>query len=190
MGKILVGLNVAADGVIEGPGPDDNFDRAGWVMSSFAPETGQIIGENLMNSDALLLGRVTYEVFKASFAHQTDPMSMGLNNVPKYVVSNTLKTADWNNSTLISGSVIEQLRQLKDQGKRMTISGSARLVHSLQQADLIDEYALFVYPVVVGKGIRLFESTDAIQPLKLLEARPLSAGVVYLRYAAGEAAKA
>ena len=105
MGKILVGLNMAVDGVIDGPGPDDNFDRAGWAMTSFATETGQIIGENLANSDALLLGRATYEVFKASFAHQTDPMSMGLNNVPKYVVSNTLKAADWNNSTLISGDV-------------------------------------------------------------------------------------
>ena len=182
MGKIVVGLFMAFDGVIEGPGPQDNFERAGWTIPYFSNEIGQIIGEQTAASDALLLGRVTYDGFKSSFEHQTDGMSMMLNNIPKYVVSTTLKSADWNNSTLISSNVIAEIQKLKDAGKTMSISGSGSLVHSLAKAGLIDEYALFVYPVLVGKGMKLFEDADAVQTMKLAEARPLPSGVVYMRY--------
>jgi dihydrofolate reductase len=182
MGKILVGLFMAFDGVIEGPGPQDNFERAGWTMPYYSDEIGQIIGAQTASSDALLLGRVTYDGFKSSFEHQTDGMSMALNNIPKVVVSTTLKSADWNNSTLISHNVIEEIRKLKDAGKTMSVSGSCSLVHSLQQSDLIDEYGLFVYPVVVGKGKRLFTDTDVVKTMKLLEARQLPGGVMYMRY--------
>jgi dihydrofolate reductase len=182
MGKITVGLFMAFDGVIEGPGPSDNFERAGWTMPYFSNEIGQIIGETAAASDALLLGRVTYDGFKSSFENQTDGMAMMLNNKPKYVASNTLKSADWSNTTLISGNTIEEIRKLKDAGKTFSMSGSGSLVHSLAQAGLVDEYALFVYPLAVGKGMKLFEDTGAVQTMKLLEARPLPSGVIYMHY--------
>jgi len=183
MRKIVVGLFMSLDGVVEGPGPQDAFERAGWTMPYFTPEIGQIIGEITASSDALLLGRVTYQGFQSSFEHQTDGMAAMLNNQLKYVVSSTLKTPSWNNSRLIDKNVVEEITKLKQQpGKDISMSGSIRLVQTLMEHHLIDECSLLLYPVTVGAGRRLFKDGAAMNTLKLVEAKPLSSGVIHLRY--------
>ncbi len=183
MRRIIVGLFMSLDGVIQGPGPSDDFDAAGWTMPYWTDEIGMQIGATMAACDALLLGRITYDGFKSSFEHQNDPMAQGLNSAHKYVVSNTLKSADWNNSELIRGNVPEEIAKLKQQpGKDISVSGSASIVHLLQKHDLVDEYSLFQYPVVIGHGTRLFPEGTAKLGLKLVEARPLPTGVILVRY--------
>jgi len=183
MRKIVVGMFVSLDGVIEGPGPTDNFEHAGWTTPYFNEEVGQAIAENTFRSDALLLGRVTYQSFADTFSSQSGGQADIMNNFPKYVVSTTLTKADWNNSTLIKGNVAQEIAKLKQQpGKDITISGSGALVHSLMQHGLIDEFSLLVMPVVLGTGKRLFPNGVKAN-LKLVNAKPLSSGVVHLSYA-------
>jgi dihydrofolate reductase len=184
MRRIVVSLFMALDGVIEGPGPGDlEFDARGWTMPYWADEIGAYIGASMANSDAMLLGRKTYDTFKRTFEGQTDPGSMGMNNARKYVVSTTLKAADWNNSTLIQGDIPAEIARLKQQpGKDISISGSATLVHTLMQHKLVDEYALLVYPVVIGHGARLFPDGIPQASFTLVEARPITNAVVLMRY--------
>lgn len=182
MRKIIVGMFMSLDGVYQGPGPSDQFEYAGWTMPYFNDEVGGYIGSRVATADALLLGRNTYDSFAATFAPQSGGMADVMNNMPKYVVSTTLKSADWNNTTLINDNVAEAVRQIKAQpGQDISISGSGTLVQSLLQHNLIDELSLLVYPVVLGTGKRLFPDgwkTD----LKLIESRSLGTSVVLLRY--------
>ena len=183
MRKITVGLFMSLDGVVQGPGPEDNFEHAGWTMPYFSPEIGQFIGESMAASDAMLLGRVTYQGFEASFSAQTGGMADAMNNQPKYVVSTTLKQATWKNSTLINGNVIQEIHALKQQpGKDLAMSGSITLVQSLLEHGMVDELSLITYPLVLGSGKRLFKEGMAKITLKLLEARSIPNGVVLLRY--------
>lgn len=185
MRKIVVGLHVSLDGVADGPGPADPFEKAGWFMPYFVPEIGQYIAEASAGADGLLLGRVTYDSFRSFFEGQGDsnPSAAMMNGVQKYVVSNTLKEAGWVNSKLISGDIIEQVTQLRAQdGKPIHISGSIQLIHSLLPHGLIDELDLLVAPVVVGLGRRLFPGGFGAG-LKLLESRPFDSGVLLQRYA-------
>jgi dihydrofolate reductase len=182
MRKLVVGEFVTVDGVMEGPGPGDDFEQAGWTMPYFTDEIGQILGGNMAESDAMLLGRKTYQVFAASFSAQTGGMADFLNNVPKYVVSKTLKTADWNNSTLIKGDIAEAITKLKQlPGKDIFINGSCTLIQTLRKHNLIDEYSLLVYPVALGTGKRLF-GEGSKECLKLIQSKALSSGVVHLTY--------
>ena len=175
MRKITVGLFMSLDGVVEAPEK--------WTFQYFNPEIGAHIGARIMASDTLLLGRVTYQSFEATFSKQKGQPADGLNSIRKYVVSTTLKTADWNNSTVINGNVVEEITKLKQQpGKDIAISGSVGLVKLLMQHDLIDEYSLMVYPIVLGTGIRLFADGMAQLPLKLIQTKPLGDAVVALRY--------
>jgi len=182
MRKIIVGQFVSVDGVMEGPGPADDFARAGWTMPYFSEDVGAVIGANIARSGGLILGRKTYQGFKDAFSAQTDEMSTFLNNTPKFVVSTTLKSADWKNSTLIGKNVISEITKLKEQpGPDLFINGSISLVHSLMEHNLIDEYSLLLHPVVVGAGRRLFEAGNTV-PLKLTESRTLKMGVVLLNF--------
>ena len=151
-------------------------------MPFFNNEIGQHIGSQNAAADTLLLGRTTYDTFERTFAHQTEGIALALNNVKKYVVSSTMTAANWNNSTLISANVADEVAKLKQQdGKNISITGSTTLVQSLMPHNLIDEYSLLVYPVVLGIGQRLFADgfkTD----LQLIEAKPFSNGVVLMRY--------
>jgi len=141
-----------------------------------------ILGENMSRSEAMLLGRVTYETFAAAFSAQNGGLADFLNNVPKYVVSTTLKTAAWNNSRLINGNVVEEIAALRQRtGKDIFINGSGRLVQTLIRHDLVDEYSLLVFPVVLGSGQRLFEDGSQAN-LKLTGSKALSTGVVQLSY--------
>ena len=183
MRKIVLGLFMSLDGVVQSPGPADDFEYAGWTMPYDSDEVGQVIGGTMATTDALLLGRKTYQGFQAAFAGQSDdPVAGYLNNVRKYVASNTLQTTDWKNSTLIKGDVAGQVTALKqEQGRDISISGSVAFAQFLMRHNLIDEYSLLVYPVVLGTGTRLFP--DGFKStLELVESRPLSNGVVYMIY--------
>jgi dihydrofolate reductase len=180
--KIVASLFISLDGVVEAP------DQ--WHFSYFNDEMGELIGQQMAAADALLLGRQTYEAFASFWPNQSsdEPPADYLNNVRKYVVSNTLKTADWNNSTIISGNIAEQITSLKQQpGANITMSGSGALVQSLLYDGLLDELVLLVHPIVVGKGKRLFDGIAGQVPLKLVESRPFSTGVIVLTYVPTEA---
>ena len=174
MRKLVVTEFVSLDGVIENPG---------WTFPYWNDEIAAFKGEETgSNSDAMLLGRVTYEGFAAAWPNSTDEGAPYFNNVRKYVVSNTLDKADWNNSVIIKGDVYDEIAKLKQQdGQNITIHGSARLAQTLIQHGLVDTIRLLVYPVVIGKGQRLFNE-DAAATLKLVEARPISGGVLGLIY--------
>jgi dihydrofolate reductase len=143
------------------------------------------ITEHREAADALLVGRNTFEAFRGFWPNQTDDptgISDYLNAVNKYVVSSTLSDPGWENTTVLRGDIVEEVQALKAAGGRdIVATGSVQLVHALIAAGLVDEYRLFVFPVVVGRGARLFESAD--MPLRLLETRPFGSGAVLLRYA-------
>jgi len=187
MRKLLVSESVTLDGVFEGPVhlPFEKFGQAGWTEPYFSEEQMQYLSEGMAGGGALLLGRATYHYFETSWSPQTGPVADYMNNVTKYVVSTTLKKADWHNSSLIQGNIVEEIRQLKQQpGKDIAILGSGTLVRSLMDGDLIDEYSLLVYPVILGTGQRLFEMQTKTL-LKLKEAKAFGSGVVLLSYEPG-----
>jgi dihydrofolate reductase len=169
---------VSLDGVMEAPEK--------WASSFSNDEMEEANASGMAASDALLLGRVTYEALAAFWPNQPGgtPMVDYINSVPKYVVSSTLKEPlEWNNSTLIKGDVAEEIAELKRQsGKDITILGSGALVRSLLQGDLLDELNLVVHPVVLGSGKRLFEAGGDQKVLRLVETKTFSTGVLYLTY--------
>jgi dihydrofolate reductase len=173
MRKIVVTEFVSLDGVMEAPA---------WTFKYWNEEIATFKGEESSASDALLLGRVTYQGFAAAWPQSKDEGADYFNSVRKYVVSTSLDTVEWNNSTLINDNIVEAITKLKQQdGKDITVHGSATLVQTLMQHDLVDCYRLLVYPLVVGKGKRLFQEGTTAK-LKLVEARSLSSGVVALIY--------
>ena len=177
MRKIVAGVLLALDGVMEAP------DQ--WHFPYLNDEMMTEIGAQIAASDAMLLGRVTYQEFAAFWpaAPGDDPFTAYMNNAPKYVVSTTLQTAEWNNSTLINGNVAEELARLKQQpGKDISITGSATLVRSLLRDNLLDELRLMVHPVLVGSGKRLFTDGEDLKRLKLVESKTFSTGVLSLVY--------
>ena len=178
MRKIVAGLFVSLDGVYESP------DQ--WHFPYFNDEMGEAVSTQIAATDAMLLGRVTYQEFAAYWPQQsTDdvPFARQMNETPKYVVSNTLETVEWQNSTLIKGNVAEELTMLKQQpGKDIGITGSGTLVDSLLRDDLLDELRLLVHPIIVGKGKRLFSGASAQKALELVDSRTFSTGVLYLTY--------
>ncbi len=173
MRDLVVTQFVSLDGVIENPG---------WTMPYWNDEIAAFKGEETEASDALLLGRVTYEGFAMAWPESEDEGAAYFNGVRKYVVSTTLKSADWNNSVLIKDNVAEEIAKIKNsEGKDIAVHGSATLVQTLMKHDLVDRYRLLVYPVVLGEGARLFhDGTTAT--LKLVEAKSFSGGVTALIY--------
>jgi dihydrofolate reductase len=176
MRKIVAGLFVSVDGVVQAPET--------WTGPYFSPEVGQHIGSLMAAGDTLLLGRITYQTFAASFAGNTsDPMAAQMNAIPKVVVSTTLERAEWENSTLIRGDAAEQITRLKEQsGKNINISGSATLTGWLLRQGLLDELNLLLFPVVVGNGKRLFASEGSTAGLRLAKSEAFPTGVVHLTY--------
>ena len=180
MRKIVAGVMVSLDGVVEAP---ETF-----TGPYFAPDLGQEVGSTIARADAMLLGRKTYETFAASFADQSGGMADQMNATPKYVVSTTLEEATWQNSTLIKGDLAAELGRLKKQdGKNINISGSATLIRSLLSDGLLDELRLLVFPVVVGSGSRLFNGSTGRLGLSLVESATFSSGVVSLVYRPADA---
>ncbi len=177
MRKIVAGLFITLDGVVEIPEE--------WMGPYFTPELGQAIGALMGAQDAMLLGRVTYEMFAAHWPNQTGDMADTMNGTPKYVVSGTLESADWQNSTLIpAAGAFAEIAELKQQpGQNIGITGSGTLVSSLLRDGLLDELHLFVFPLVAGSGKRLFDASDARLPLRLLDSATFQSGVVHSTYA-------
>lgn len=175
MRKIVAGVMVSLDGVVEAP--------EAFTGPCMGPDLGKEVGSTMSQADAMLLGRKTFETFAASFADQSGGMADVMNGTPKFVVSTTLGEATWQNSTLIKGDLATELKRLKEQDrKNINISGSATLIRSLLRDGLLDELRVLMFPVVVGTGARLFEDYHEQLPLKLAESRALSTGVVNLVY--------
>ncbi len=176
MRKIVAGLMVSVDGVVEAPET--------WTGPYFSPEIGQVVGSVMANGDTMLMGRVTYQTFAASFAGNTsDPMAAQMNATPKVVVSTTLDQAGWENSTLIRNDVAREITRLKEQpGKNINISGSATLVAWLLSQGLLDELNLLLFPIVAGHGKRLFGDEGPTTALTLVHSEAFSTGVTQLVY--------
>lgn len=173
MRKVVVTEFMTLDGVIESPS---------WSAPYWNDEIAQFKAEETLASDALLLGRVTYEMFASAWPQSKDEGAVFMNSVRKYVVTSTLNSLSWNNSVAIKSNVVEEIRQLKQQdGKNLLVYGSGKLVQTLIAHDLIDSYRFLIYPVVQGKGQRFI--SDAVQAtLKLVESKTYSSGAIGLVY--------
>jgi dihydrofolate reductase len=177
MRKIVAGLHMSLDGVVESP------DQWVFPYNYANDEMNQAIGSAMATADAMLLGRVTYQEFAAHWPNQTGDIADYMNGTPKLVVSNTLDTLQWQNSTLISGDVVGELAKRKQgPGRDLSLVGSATLAQSLLREGLLDELRLLVCPIVVGRGKRLFEDGGAPVPLKLVDAQTFSTGVQWVTY--------
>ena len=189
MRRVIVSEFVSLDGVIEDPGGTGESDRGGWSFQyDRGPEGDEFKFDELAAADALLLGRVTYEGFAAAWPQmeeQTGEYGAWMNGYPKHVVSTTLQEPlEWNNSSLIAGDVAEEVGRLKQQpGKDILVFGSGKLARTLMEHDLIDEYRLMVFPVVVGKGKRLFGDVGETRAMRLADMKPVGPdGVLILTY--------
>jgi dihydrofolate reductase len=189
--KLIVGAFVSMDGVMQGPGgPDEDrdggFDLGGWLVPYADEDMGKFMVESITSTDGLLLGRKTYEIFAAHWplvTDENDPIATKLNTMPKYVASRTLDKVEWNNSTLLKGDVAEAVAELKRQpGGVLQTQGSADLAQTLIRNDLVDEYRLLVYPVVLGKGKRLFREGNPPSALRLVDTKTTSTGVTIHTY--------
>jgi len=186
MGRIVVSEFVSLDGVMEDPGGAEGFSHGGWAFQfDRGPEGDKFKLDEVMEAEALLLGRVTYQGFAKAWPSRTDEVGFAdkMNGMPKYVVSTTLDKAEWNNSTMITGDVVQEVSKLKEQlGGDILVAGSGRLVHTLMEHDLVDEYRLMVFPLVLGAGKRLFENMGRKAALSLVEEKPVGSGVLILVY--------
>src|SRR5919204_122868 len=176
MGKLVVTEFISVDGVIEDPGGSEDFEYGGWTFEYDRGDDGnQFKLDELMDAEVQLLGRVTYEGFAAAWPEREGPFADKLNNDPKYVVSTTLKDPEWQNTTVISGNVVDEVSKLKDETKGVVlVAGSGTLVRTLLEANLVDELRLMVFPTVLGRGKRLFP--DGIDRLKLKLAETKTVG--------------
>jgi dihydrofolate reductase len=190
MRKLIVVEFLSLDGVMQAPGsPEEDteggFKHGGWQRPYFDDIMGAAAAEGMSETDAHLFGRKTYQGMAAYWpgAPADDPFAMHLNGVAKYVASRTLKSADWQNTTLIQGDVADAVAKLKDgAGKNITVLGSGDLVQTLMQHDLVDEFSLTVHPIVLGTGKRLFRDADQVKKLKLVDTKPTTTGSLMLTY--------
>lgn len=190
MRKIIVHEFITLDDVIQAPGgagedTEGGFVHGGWTMPYWHDDIGKHFFEAITQADTLLLGRKTWEVHGGAFEPMPDgdPFGDVMNGIRKVVVSTTLKSAaGWRNSTLIRSNVVDEVRKLKEQpGKNILVDGSSVLIHTLAENDLVDEYSMHVYPLVLGGGKRLFPQGKRLN-LKLIEARAIPTGVVFQHY--------
>jgi len=191
MGRIVVTEFVSLDGVMEAPGGGESYKHAGWTFRIDRGKEGDKFKLNeTLNSEALLLGRVTYEGFAAAWPSKTNEFADKFNSMPKYVVSSTLEKADWNNSTVLKGDVVEEVSKLRQRlDGEIVVHGSARLVQTLIECDLVDELRLMIFPVVLGSGKRLFGITTDKKRLRLADSKTVGDGITLLIFQrAGEVA--
>ncbi len=184
MGRLVVTEYISVDGVVEAPSGSEPFERVGWTDGcSRGPEGDQFKVAETMASDAQLLGRITYEQFASSWPSFEGEFADYFNAMPKYVVSSTLTDPTWRNTTVIDGDAVNEVRTLTRRYRRdVLVHGSAQLVQSLVEHDLVDAFHLLVYPVVVGAGKRLFGRTSALKRLQLTDSRTFGDGVQLLIY--------
>ena len=175
MGKIVVSENVTLDGVVEDPAGAEGFGRGGWVGRIGEPGregAAKVLLEEALRAEAQLFGRRTYEFLASRWPARSGEFADRLNEMPKYVVSSTLKDPDWNNATVLAGDVMQEVSKLKERlDGEIVVAGSIRLVRTLIDNDLVDELRLMIYPVVLGAGERLFGETSDQRPVRLVETR-------------------
>jgi dihydrofolate reductase len=171
MGNVIVSQFITVDGVVEDPGGSENFERGGWAFEFSRGDDGDKFKlDELMSSEALLLGRTTYEGFAEAWPSREGEFADKFNNMAKYVVTSTLSNPDWNNSRVVSTDDVERLKG--EVGGDILVNGSVQLVSALLDAGHVDELRLMVFPLVLGKGKKLF-ADGAKVPLKLVESRPV-----------------
>src|SRR5262249_13290981 len=183
MGRIVVTEFVSLDGVIEDPGGAEDYKHGGWTFEFNRGEGDEFKLEETRETDALLLGRKTYEGFAAAWPSRQGEFADKFNSMPKYVVSSTLREPGWNNSTVLEGEAAKEGAKLRasTQGN-IVVHGSAQLVQTLMEHDLVDELRLMVFPVVLGSGKRLFAETREKKPMTLGRAKPVGEGITILTY--------
>jgi dihydrofolate reductase len=184
MGRIVVTQFVSLDGVMEDPGGAEDFKYGGWTFEISRGDDGDKFKlDETMGADALLLGRKTFEGFAAAWPSREGEFADKFNNMPKYVVSSTLKDPEWTNSTVIEGDLAGAVARIKEEHDGdVVVAGSAQLTQSLIEEDLVDELRLMVFPVVLGAGKRLFGETSDKKPLKLTSSKTVGDGVEILIY--------
>jgi dihydrofolate reductase len=184
MGKIVVTEFVSLDGVMEDPGGSENFKYGGWTFEIARGDDGDKFKlDETLEADAQLLGRVTFEAFAEAWPSRSGEFADKFNSMPKYVVSSTLDQPEWTNSTVLKGDVVEAVSKLKqEQDGVILVAGSAQLVQTLLDNDLVDELRLMVFPVVLGSGKRLFGETSDKKPLELVDSKIVGDGVAILIY--------
>ena len=189
MRKFIAITQVTLDGVMQGPGgpeedPSNGFEHGGWAMPFVDDASGKIIGETIAGEFDMLLGRRTYQIFAGYWPkHGDNPIGKAFNNATKYVVTRSLDRLDWKKSQRIDGDVVEKLRQLKkSDGPVLHIWGSSELLQTLIAAELVDEFRLWVFPVVLGKGKRLFENGVPARGFTLVGTRSTPSGVLANTY--------
>ena len=191
MRKLVVGTFLTLDGVMQAPGgPDEDrdggFENGGWSVKYWDDMMGKLIVEQTLQADALLLGRKTYEIFAAHWPRVTDPkdpVAAKLNSMRKYVASRTLRKAEWQNASLLRGDAGAAVARLKEQaGGEIHVTGSSNLIQTLLNHDLIDEFRLWVFPVSVGSGKRLFGDGTVPRAFRLVDTKVSTTGVVIHRY--------
>ena len=181
--KLIVSEFVSLDGVMEAPGGEPGHPHSGWVFDFMSPEQESYKLAETLESETLLLGRVTYEGFSAAWPERGGEFADKMNAMPKLVASTTLSELEWNNSTVIDGDVPGAISQLKQaDGGPILVAGSCTLVHTLLEHDLVDELRLMVFPVALGSGLRVFPETDRKTVLALAETKPFDSGVVVNTY--------
>jgi dihydrofolate reductase len=184
MGRIVISENVSLDGVIQDPAGDEGYERGGWIGRIAAlPELAKVTLDEALGSEALLLGRRSYEWFAARWPSRSGELADRLNSLPKYVVSSTLENPDWNNSIVLKGDAVNEVSRLKQElHGEINVPASFQLVHTLIEHDLVDELRLKIFPVVLGAGERLFGQTSDKKPMRLVDTRTIGNGVAILTY--------
>jgi dihydrofolate reductase len=180
MRKLIVSEFLTLDGVMQDPGGAEGFERGGWAFQfDRGPEGDKFKMDELVDAGALLLGRVTYEGFAAAWPSRTGDFADMMNNKPKHVVSTTITVPAWNNTRVINSNVPDAITKLKmSEGGDILVAGSGRLVQALMQNNLVDEYRLMVFPIVLGAGMRLFKDGYGQLPLQLVQAKTVGTGVI------------
>jgi dihydrofolate reductase len=184
MGRIVVSDNVSLDGVVQDPAGDEGFRVGGWVgLIKDRPELTKLALDEALGTEALLLGRRSYEWFAVRWPSRSGELADRLNSLPKYVVSSTLEHPDWNNSTVFRGDVLNEVSKLKHELEgEIVVPASFQLVRTLMEHDLVDELRLKVFPVVLGAGERLFGETSDKKAMRLIDTRTVEGDVVFLTY--------
>ncbi len=186
MGKIIISENVSLDGVIQDPAGDEGFRHGGWVGRIGGPgreEVARAALEEALGTEAMLLGRRSYEFLASRWPSRTGALADRLNSKAKYVVSSTLQDPAWNNTTVLKGDVVNEVSALKRQlAGDIAVAASFQLVHTLLEHDLVDELRLMIYPVVLGSGRRLFGETSDKKPLRLIGNKTVASDLAYLTY--------
>jgi dihydrofolate reductase len=184
MGKIIISDNVSLDGVIQDPAGDEGFRVGGWVgVIAGRPELAKVTLDEALGTEALLLGRRSYEWLAVRWPSRTGALADRLNSLPKYVVSSTLEDPGWNNSTVLKGDAVTEVSKLKQElDGEIQVPASFQLTRTLVEHDLVDELRLKIFPVALGAGERLFGETRNKKPMRLINARTLGDGIVVLTY--------